>query len=202
MYPEEPPLCFGCHSTASSTDGEFHPERLLPGVGCEACHGPGAQHVAQMSLPHDNQSPTLISNPAGLQPAASVDFCGASHRTSVDVSLSGVTGILTLRFPAYRLQRSRCWGKNGDPRLTCIACHDTHRPRVTDTTFYDKGCLSCHLIKVAPEKNASANVPRGCPISDHSCVGCHMPKYTIPDMHTSFTDHKIGIHRNGDQFSE
>jgi len=27
MSPDEPPLCFGCHSTASSTDGQFRPER-------------------------------------------------------------------------------------------------------------------------------------------------------------------------------
>lgn len=202
MSSGEVPLCFGCHSTASSTDGEFHSERLIPGVGCEACHGPGAQHIAQMSLPHDSQSPTLIFNPAGLRPADSVDFCGACHRTSVDVSLSGATGILTLRFPAYRLQRSRCWGKSGDARLTCIACHDTHRSRVTDVAFYDKGCLSCHAVQSAAEKHKTANKLSVCPISDHSCVECHMPKYIIPEMHTSFTDHKIAIHRKEDQFSE
>src|SRR5690349_13231054 len=28
MSAEEPPLCFGCHSTASSTNGQFHPEQL------------------------------------------------------------------------------------------------------------------------------------------------------------------------------
>ena len=77
MSPDEPPLCFGCHSTASSTDGQFHPERLIPGVSCEACHGPGAQHVAQMSLEHDARTSTLIFNPARLSPADSVDFCGA-----------------------------------------------------------------------------------------------------------------------------
>lgn len=202
MSPGEPGLCFGCHSTASTTDGEFHPERLFPGVGCEACHGPGAQHVAQMSLPHDDRSPTFIFNPAQLRPPDSVDFCGACHRTSVDVSLSGLTGMLTLRFPAYRLQRSRCWGKGGDPRLTCIACHDTHKPRVIAATFYDKGCLSCHAGQRAGEKHKTANALPACPVSDHACVQCHMPKYDIPDMHTSFTDHKIAIHRQGDQFSE
>lgn len=200
MSPGEPPLCFGCHSTASSTDGEFHSERLIPGVGCESCHGPGAQHIAQMSLPHDNQSPTLTFNPARLRPADSVDFCGACHRTSVDVSLSGASGILTLRFPAYRLQRSRCWGQNGDARLTCIACHDTHKPRVTDAAFYDKGCLSCHAVQSSSKKHKTANKRTACPVSDHTCVECHMPKYFIPEMHTSFTDHKIAVHRK--EFSE
>jgi hypothetical protein len=200
MSPEEPPLCFGCHATAANTDNQFHPEKLIPGVTCEACHGPGAQHVAQMSLDHDEQTPTLIFNPVRLSPSDSVDFCGACHRTSVDVSLSGVSGILSLRFPAYRLQRSRCWG-TGDSRLTCIACHDTHRPRQRDAAFYDKDCLSCHSARGLPTERR--NRPgRACPVADKLCVSCHMPRYTIPEMHTSFTDHKIAIHRTGDQFAE
>lgn len=200
MSPEEPPLCFGCHATAASTDNKFQPEKLMPGVTCEACHGPGAQHVAQMSLDHDEQAPTLIFNPARLSPADSVDFCGACHRTSVDVSLSGISGILSLRFPAYRLQRSRCWG-TGDGRLTCIACHDTHQPRQRDAAYYDRNCLSCHAARGLPKE--TRNRPgRACPVADKLCVSCHMPKYTIPEMHTSFTDHKIAIHRTGDQFAE
>jgi hypothetical protein len=198
MSPDEAPLCFGCHSTASSTNGQFHPERLIPGVNCEACHGPGAQHVAQMSLEHDAGTSTLIFNPARLVPTDSVDFCGACHRTSADVSLSSMTGIFTLRFPAYRLEQSRCWG-NGDARLTCIACHDTHKPRVQDAAFYDKVCVSCHSpVSGAPKDRAHAIGI--CKVSNHECVSCHMPKYTIPSMHTDFTDHKIAVH--GDQYTE
>jgi hypothetical protein len=198
MSPDEPPLCFSCHSTASSTDGQFRPERLIPGVGCEACHGPGAQHVAQMSLEHDARTATLIFNPARLSPADSVDFCGACHRTSADVSLSFITGIFNLRFPAYRLEQSRCWG-NGDAQLTCTACHDAHKPRVQDAAFYDKVCLSCHSPASGAAKDR-AHATRSCKVSTHECVSCHMPKYTIPSMHTAFTDHKIAVH--GDQFTE
>src|SRR5205823_4959617 len=46
LYPEEARLCFGCHSTAATTTNRFDATRLIPGVTCEACHGPGAQHVA------------------------------------------------------------------------------------------------------------------------------------------------------------
>jgi len=199
MDPDEPPLCFGCHSTASSTDNQFHPERLILGVTCEACHGPGAQHVAQMSLEHDARTSTLIFNPARLSPADSVDFCGACHRTSADVSASFITGIFNLRFPAYRLEQSRCWG-NGDARLTCTACHDAHKPRVQDAAFYDKVCLSCHAPVSGAEKDRTAHATATCKVSSHECVSCHMPKYTIPSMHTDFTDHKIAVH--GAQFTE
>jgi len=198
MSPDEPPLCFGCHSTASSTDGQFHPERLIPGVSCEACHGPGAQHVVEMSLEHDASTSTLIFNPARLSPADSVDFCGACHRTSADVGLSSITGIFKLRFPAYRLEQSRCWG-NGDARLICTACHDAHRPRVQDAAFYDKVCLSCHSPANGATKNG-AHAIGTCKVSNHECVSCHMPKYTISSMHTDFTDHKIAVH--GNEFTE
>jgi hypothetical protein len=198
MSPEEPPLCFGCHSTASSTDGQFRPERLIAGVSCEACHGPGAQHVAQMSMEHDGGTPTLIFNPARLGPADSVDFCGACHRTSADVSLSFVIGIFTIRFPAFRLEQSRCWG-NGNARLTCTACHDAHKPRVQDEAFYDKVCVSCHSPASGAVKTRDHAISI-CRVSKHDCVSCHMPKYTIPSMHTKFTDHKIAVH--GDQFTE
>jgi Cytochrome c554 and c-prime len=198
MSPDEPPQCFGCHATASSTDGQFHPERLIPGVTCEACHGPGAQHVAQMSLDQEARTSTLIFNPGRLSPADSVDFCGACHRTSADVSLSVITGIFNLRFPAYRLEQSRCWG-NGDARLTCTACHDVHKPRVQDAAFYDKVCLSCHSQASGAAKDRAHTIGT-CKVSNHECVSCHMPKHTIPSMHTDFTDHKIAVH--GDQFTE
>lgn len=191
-------MCFGCHSTASTTDNHFDPAQLIAGVSCEACHGPGARHVAAMSLPHDARSPSFIFNPARLDPVASVDFCGACHRTSVDVALSGVTGILSLRFPASRLERSRCKGVEG-ASLTCVACHDPHEPLAHFPESYDKNCLKCHGSKSTSASSAGNSV---CPVGQKACVSCHMPKYNIPNMHTTFTDHKIAVHREGDSFQE
>ena len=199
MSPDEPPLCFGCHSTASSTDGQFRPERLIPGVTCEACHGPGAQHVAQMSTEHDAKEPTQIFNPARLSPADSADFCGACHRTAADVSISNVTGMFVLRFPGYGLAQSHCQGA----KEACTTCHNPHKARVQEPAFYDKVCLRCH--SPASANNATAAKPAThanptCKVSDHDCVTCHMRKYTIPSMHTEFTNHRIGI--QGEKFSE
>ncbi|MBV9182531.1 MAG: hypothetical protein JO356_14565 [Acidobacteria bacterium] len=211
MAGKEPQLCFGCHSTAATTDSIFDSQNLVPGVECEACHGPGARHVALMSGGMETQVPSMIVNPAQLGPVASVDFCGACHRTSVDVALSGVTGILTLRFPAYRLQRSRCWGAK-DSRVACIACHDSHQPLAREAVSYDRNCLSCHRIPPdSTAKHAAISVGKHrpqlskipvCPVGTKDCVNCHMPKYTIPEMHATFTDHKIGIYRKGAPFAE
>jgi hypothetical protein len=211
MTGNEPQLCFGCHSTAATTDDHFDPKDLVPGVTCEACHGPGALHVALMSAGHQAEVPSMIMNPAQLGPVASVDFCGACHRTSVDVALNDIAGILTLRFPAYRLQRSRCWGK-GDSRITCIACHDPHQPLVRGPASYDRNCLNCHsrttsragnqpAISSGKEHNKRSNIAV-CRVATNNCVTCHMPQHTIPEMHATFTDHRIGIYRKGAPFEQ
>jgi hypothetical protein len=204
MPREEVPFCFGCHSTASKTSDHFNASRLMPGVTCEACHGPGVEHVVAMNL-GQYQPPTFIMNPAQLDPVASVDYCGACHRTSVDVTLMGIHGMPTLRFPAYRLERSRCW-KKPDSRLTCMACHDPHQPLVRDPTSYDKNCLACHRPRAHTTTMADVKHRNGvgggdsgaltCPVGKTACVTCHMPKYQIPEMHATFTDHKIAVHRD------
>src|SRR5438552_3186239 len=81
-------------------------------ANCQNCHQCQNCH----NLKTGNQ---LTLNPARLNPIDSVDFCGACHRTSWDVRLGGMTGISTVRFQPYRLEKSRCWGK-GDARLTCM----------------------------------------------------------------------------------
>ena len=200
MSLDELPLCFGCHSTAASTSGQLDLGHMTPGVTCESCHGPGAAHVAQMNMGTGEEA-TLISNPANLSPSDSVDYCGACHRTSADVKLMGVTGILTLRFPAYRLERSRCWGKNGDARLTCTACHDPHKELVRDASAYDSKCQPCHTGSRSA-KSVAAGHAKACPTGKSGCVECHMPRHEIPEMHASFTDHRIGIYAAGAGFSE
>jgi hypothetical protein len=188
---EETHLCFGCHNTASSTAGQFDPAHLIPGVTCEACHGPGAKHVAAMRAGRKPEGLAQVTNPAKLDPVDSVDFCGACHRTWSDVAEAGTVGVATVRFQPYRLESSRCWGK-GDARITCLACHDPHLPLVRDQAFYDSRCLRCHLT--AKGSTGSPDRPgTACRVGTKDCVTCHMPKYEAPDTHTLFTDHRIRI---------
>jgi len=193
--------CFGCHTTVATTSNRFEPSQATGGITCESCHGPGAQHVAAMTLNEGNQTSSFMLNPASLNPSDSVDFCGACHRTSLDVIQMGIRGVFTARFPAYRLEASRCWGSDGDSRVTCVACHDPHQPLVTDVASYDKNCLSCHVLSAA-SKPAKDHPGAACPVAQKDCVSCHMRKYNIPEMHADFTDHKIAVHKRGDSFQE
>jgi hypothetical protein len=190
--------CFACHTTASTTDYRFDPQQLIPGVTCESCHGPGGKHVAAMRAGAEGGG-ELIFNPRQLTPSDSVDFCGACHRTWWDVSSNKDIGILNLRFAPYRLEKSRCWAK-GDARLTCVACHDPHKPMVEDAAFYDQRCLSCHATKSA--SSTSEHVSPACPRSEKDCVSCHMPKYDIPGMHYKFTDHWIRVAKAGEPYPD
>lgn len=195
LDPESVRRCFECHTTASSTTEGFDPSHLMPGVTCEACHGPGVKHINLMDEEKTEQGRLAIFNPSRLQPVALVDFCGACHRTSNDVYEMGATGITNVRFQPYRLENSRCWG-NGDPRLTCIACHDPHQPLVDDAAAYDEKCLACHVV--TPAKNATRDRPgKACPVGRKDCVTCHMPRVFVPSMHAPFTDHRIRIARPG-----
>jgi Cytochrome c554 and c-prime len=182
--------CFGCHATASMTASRADLAALFPGVTCEACHGPGRRHVTALERAGPVKPRGTIMDPGLLDPAASVDFCGACHKTFWDVKLGHETGLAALRSQPYRLQSSKCWG-DGDDRLTCIACHDPHKPLVEVARSYDASCLRCHQqagAPVDPQRRA-----RACRVADADCVTCHMPKYDVPEMHVSFTDHLIRV---------
>ena len=107
-------------------------------------------------------------------------------------------GDTIIRFQPYRLELSKCWGKTGDARITCIACHDPHTPLNRDLASYDKHCLQCHT-KVA-SKTTSAGAAKSCPKATQQCVTCHMQKVEVASMHGQFTDHDIRIVRLGEAF--
>jgi hypothetical protein len=194
--------CFGCHTTASDINGSFDEAHLIPGVTCEACHGPGAKHVTAMNsaLVMPNARNAAIFNSAHLDPIEAVEFCGACHGSWWDVKLAGVKGVSTTRSAPYRLVTSKCWGK-GDRRLECSACHDPHVPLETSAAAYDHACLSCH-IRSAEEKLSASHPGRACPVAAKNCTSCHMPKIYVPEMHDGFTDHRIRIVKAGAPFPE
>ena len=196
--------CFGCHATASSIGGRFDEAHLVPGVTCEACHGPGTAHVKAMDadstgLSHEAKSG--IFNSGHLNPADAVDFCGACHGTWWDVKLAGVKGVSSARSAPYRLVTSKCWGK-GDARLTCTACHDPHEQLQTDPAHYDGACMKCHAGSSRSSKTVSHDRRPACPVATSRCTSCHMVKVYVPEMHDNFTDHRIRIAKAGEAFPD
>jgi Cytochrome c554 and c-prime len=184
--------CFSCHGTAALADNKLQLERLIPGVTCEACHGPGAKHVAAMrsgDLEH-----VAIFNPRKLgAEALSQEVCGACHRSADTVAMMpDLGGLSNVRFQPYRLSNSRGHDLN-DSRFACTACHDPHSELERAGHDYDGKCVSCH----AAEAGTKAKL---CPVAKEKCVSCHMPKVDLPGAHFQFTDHSIRIARPGEPY--
>ncbi len=195
--------CFACHTTASSAKSTLNTADAVPGVHCEACHGPGQDHVNAIMAGQNVQARQAILNPASLTPSSSIDFCGACHRTTMDVILrEAEPGAYTIRFQPYRLEESRCWQATKDARLACTQCHDPHAPLIKDASFYDQKCLSCHSLRKDARHGVSSSpraaAPKTCPKATANCASCHMPKTKDPEMHATFTDHFIRIVHPGE----
>jgi hypothetical protein len=113
--------------------------------------------------------------------------------------LTEEVGVTTVLAVPYRLEKSRCWG-NGDARITCVACHDPHRPLVQDAADYDRHCLSCHVKKGS---QPTADHPgTACATGTEKCATCHMRKYEVQGMHYNFTDHMIRVVKPGERFRD
>lgn len=182
--------CFSCHTSEDVTKGKLILDKVHPGVTCENCHGPGSEHIgaAGRSRVQETKSHDIF-NPGSLAPADLNDFCGSCHRTTRDVLASGIRDIRNIRFQPYRLESSRCYDPT-DPRITCIACHDPHRPLETSAVSYDAKCLACHQKTASMAGHRMARV---CPKATRECVSCHMPKLSLPGAHYAFTDHFIRV---------
>jgi Cytochrome c3 len=117
--------CFSCHGTAAVTNTKLDLNGLIPGVTCEACHGPGQKHAVVMLS--DVRADPFIFNPKTLDPdRLSQEFCGACHRGVDTVAMMpDLGGISNVRFQPYRLYNSRGHDPK-DARLACTACHDPH----------------------------------------------------------------------------
>jgi hypothetical protein len=191
-------LCYGCHATAAVSGYHVQLSKMIPGIGCEGCHGAGADHIAAVNNSHFENF--HIFNPGSLPAGELNDFCGACHRTLLTEKLLGIRGVQNVRFEAYRLALSRCYAPD-DRRINCIACHNPHEPLERSADTYNAKCLACH----APTPASSAVPSRRalpCPTAKHDCVKCHMPKVEIPEVHATFTDHRIRVALPGAPYPE
>jgi hypothetical protein len=172
--------CLRCHSTyVKQTPNGPDYDSVLPGVTCERCHGPGAQHVRAI---RSNAADRKIQNPGKLSGDELVLFCGECHRTEPPPGTDFDAPIVA-RFQPVGLQMSACFQKSNGA-INCLTCHNPHEnARREDDAFYNGRCLGCH----------GAQSTQRCKIRPtDGCVGCHLPKLT-PVPHVRFADHWIRV---------
>jgi cytochrome c554/c'-like protein len=204
--------CFSCHGTAAVVNTKLELANLVPGVTCEACHGPGEKHSVAKLLDAEVVSP--IFNPKTLDPETlSQEFCGACHRGVDTVAMMpDLGGINNVRFQPYRLYNSRGHDPK-DPHLACTACHDPHLDLNQQEAANDANCKVCHELNPAKraartsqnantsrKESGSSSTGKKCPVGNDRCVSCHMLKVELPGAHFKFTDHRIRIARPGEPY--
>ncbi|MCI0390597.1 MAG: hypothetical protein MOB07_17770 [Acidobacteria bacterium] len=196
--------CFSCHSTAAVSQGQLQLDKMTPGVTCEGCHGQGEKHVLTMKARGEARRrgvsvPELtdrqIFNPGHFDTEGISQFCGACHRSWIQVQMMGIRGVENVRFQPYRIFNSKCYDHQ-DKRISCTACHNPHEELVTDAAYYDARCIACHQ---PAQKPSERKAPR-CPKARQNCASCHMPKTELPGAHHKFTDHQIRIARPGEHY--
>ena len=213
--------CLTCHSgqmnQVPGLDNHFEqPPFQELSIGCERCHGPGAEHVRFRRGHAKGESPDPIVNPARLDPARRDDVCSQCHLTGEarylregcqfgdfrpgqrleDVYLvlvhgTGATADGRTRAVSQveQMRSSACYVKSGG-RMGCTSCHDPHSQHdlANQAEFYQGKCLGCHT-----EQGCSLpETQRLQKQADDSCIACHMPRLNASDVpHATQTDHRI-----------
>ena len=198
--------CMHCHVSGvrpplNGTDNRYpDPPFFFFGVTCERCHGPGAAHAQNPTIPvvnPDKLSPTLrdqVCMQCHLEGNAAIERPGKhiyEYQPGDDLSSFVRHYVLTGNVPSglratsqfEALAESGCKKKSGD-KLTCTTCHDPHQSVSPEThvAYYRAKCIACHGEKFAGKHHK--NQP--------DCTSCHMPASLSTDVaHTQVTDHRI-----------
>jgi hypothetical protein len=187
------PRCLECHVAYAQQlspvpdVNRFNKASLMPGIGCETCHGPGARHVAL----HEKQSAAMadeaILNPAHFSRDRQVDLCALCHngvrQATISEAFSYKPGEPLDRYLEVEqaetdlhpdvhanqvglLRRSRCY--KGSATMSCSTCHDVHAPERAPAS-YARRCLTCHQIEsCGMERKLGPEIV-------NKCIDCHMP---------------------------
>ena len=198
-------FCAGCHTTGYDAETQTWIE---PGVGCETCHGPGADHVASTG------DRNKIVNPAELQFQDQVSVCAQCHSRGEDPSGK-------FPFPVgyrpggpaefhetfiFSTDENNFWPDGTAKRhhmqyqdwrqsvhrdsVGCIFCHTSHSKGETDhqTRMVDNDrCVICH----EGNRDLANHIPfMTSMLETVNCTDCHMPQVSI----LLLTDFQIQSH--------
>ncbi len=186
--------CLYCHTTDSRefrdppASANRGPEAADKGIGCERCHGPGANHLAAVKAGWVDKA---IANVGAASGEAATGQCAQCHVTGVRSEIeANPEDPRYVRSTAVTLALSRCYTQSNGA-MSCLTCHDPHQDDVHEPALHEAKCLTCHGDSKTTSPVVKAAVCKVNPRSD--CLGCHMPKVPVPTLRTSLTDHYIRI---------
>ncbi|RIK63317.1 MAG: hypothetical protein DCC65_16135 [Planctomycetota bacterium] len=133
------------------------------GVQCEACHGPGSNHI-----PNPSARDIFVDSPGAMT-------CKQCHSTPFDGPADEITGVDGFINPRSQWQELAASG--GHAAFACTFCHDPHRG-----TSYDRAgairneCTVCHTEENMALHEGKVFVrPTDGYTETLTCESCHMP---------------------------
>jgi len=214
-------MCAECHSTnllknfdaASNTYDTTWSEI---DVSCEACHGPGSDHVAwadiqPMARP-DLPDYGLVVRTGGITSQEQVELCAPCHsrRSELGDWDHSTMALLDSHLPSVLdeglyhsdgqiLDEVYVWGSFTQSKMyandvRCTDCHDAHSMKLL---FEGNDlCLQCHRADAydTSEHHFHKKIHEGQPSDGALCIKCHMPEqpYMVIDERA---DHSLRVPR-------
>lgn len=173
--------CFACHASYLPVDdGRLDESELKPGVTCQRCHGPRKRHVETAGAIKDS----FWREASQME---SVNRCAECHRRADEQRPGDIRpdNADIVRFQPVGLVQSACF--QASPEMTCMTCHDPHRPLEAQDSLGIWQCVQCHDSAHEGQTMCGAGH-----LDD--CLRCHMPKVPL-SAPLQFTDHWIRIRK-------
>jgi hypothetical protein len=191
--------CVFCHNVAPNPardprTGHFATTVAELGIACEACHGPGGEHVARNADPDRRArlaatgipDPTIV-NPAHLSPARAAGLCGRCHgqRLTEDVGPFLTRGDPFVPGDDLALESTPLWRDTtlrGDPTAFAARFWSDGTARLTAYEYQGllqspcatrdlMTCTSCHgMHEGDPRGQLRARFAAD---ADRQCTDCH-----------------------------
>ncbi|WP_343691933.1 multiheme c-type cytochrome [Chitinophaga sp.] len=216
-----PANCIECHGTYAAAqilpDNStiYNRQKIIYGVDCERCHGPGAAHVAYHTAHPADTVPQYIVSTAHMDRQLKLDACALCHsgiRNLLQPAFSYQVGQHLEEYSTERttageldvhgnqyglLTASKCFRMS---QMDCGSCHDVHQDEAKNPGLFSKRCMNCH------SKNDTCRFrPENGLVLSENCIDCHMPamasakitfkmerdKAAIPDL---VRTHRVGIY--------
>ncbi len=186
-------MCADCHSTNVSKNYDekthsYNTEYSIINVNCEACHGPGKQHVEDVNRLGDDYSDTgTFQMTLNTKPKELVDQCARCHmrREQFSEYFNFEGTMLDHYYPQLLAERlyhpdgqildevyvygSFVQSKMYQNNVTCYNCHNSHSLKLRFDG--NKLCAQCHL----PEQYDTPKHHFHKENTEASqCINCHM----------------------------
>ncbi len=190
--------CYSCHVSQLATNFDlasdsYHTTWKEPGINCETCHGPSAEHVRVCMEAGEGNVPDdlKIISTSVFTPEQHNASCAPCHAKMQPITASFMPGnryfdnyTLTTLENADFYPDGRDLGENytyttwmmnecmQNSDLHCVTCHTSSgRDRFADNP--NQACISCHRTNV---ENVAEHSMHPAGSEGAVCINCHMPK--------------------------